>query len=191
MVETREIEHVKKASVNTEIKSPVVSHIQYLLYLKEVLNFFGIPSVYYSINGYSEDAVCIEYKENNWIVYSGERGKKYNTRYFKDIIQACNEVICRLSESEKDRCEMQQMFEQKIKNILKIKSVEDSTELQIVFLTSRINQLLRHLKENKNDHRSRRELLKTISQRKILLNYLKTNDVERYRTIIERLQIKN
>ena len=65
-----------------------------------------------------------------------------------------------------------------------------SPEVQIAILTKRINDLTEHLKANKNDHHSRRGLLKMVGQRKGLLNYLIKTDIERYRAIIARLGIR-
>ena len=65
-----------------------------------------------------------------------------------------------------------------------------SPEVQIAILTKRINNLTEHLKTNKNDHHSRRGLLKMVGQRKGLLNYLTKTDIERYRSIIARLGIR-
>ena len=65
-----------------------------------------------------------------------------------------------------------------------------SPEVQIAILTRRINDLTEHLKTNKNDHHSRRGLLKMVGRRKNLLNYLMKNDIERYRAIIAKLGIR-
>lgn len=65
-----------------------------------------------------------------------------------------------------------------------------SPEVQIAILTKRINDLTEHLKVNKNDHHSRRGLLKMVGKRKGLLNYLIKTDIERYRSIIARLGIR-
>ena len=65
-----------------------------------------------------------------------------------------------------------------------------SPEVQIAILTRRINDLTEHLKANKNDHHSRRGLLKMVGCRKNLLNYLMKNDIERYRAIIAKLGIR-
>lgn len=65
-----------------------------------------------------------------------------------------------------------------------------SPEVQIALLTARIGELTDHLKEHKNDHHSRRGLLKMVGRRKKLLNYLKNNDIERYRDLIDRLNIR-
>lgn len=65
-----------------------------------------------------------------------------------------------------------------------------SPEVQIALLTDRINHLNDHLKIHKKDHHSRRGLLKMVGQRRGLLNYLKNKDIERYRTIISKLDIR-
>ncbi|HKK95915.1 MAG TPA: 30S ribosomal protein S15 [Anaerovoracaceae bacterium] len=65
-----------------------------------------------------------------------------------------------------------------------------SSEVQVAILTYRINDLNEHLKIHKKDHHSRRGLLKMVGQRKNLLNYLKENDVERYRSLIARLGLR-
>lgn len=65
-----------------------------------------------------------------------------------------------------------------------------SPEVQIALLTERINYLTEHFKAHKKDHHSRRGLLKLVSLRRSLLDYLKRNDMERYRTLIERLGIR-
>lgn len=65
-----------------------------------------------------------------------------------------------------------------------------SPEVQIAILTRRINDLTEHLKANKNDHHSRRGLLKMVGKRKNLLGYLMKTDIERYRAIIAKLGIR-
>jgi len=65
-----------------------------------------------------------------------------------------------------------------------------SPEVQVAILTQRINELTEHLREHKKDHHSRRGLLKMVGQRRRLLNYLRDNDIERYRTVIERLGLR-
>ena len=62
-----------------------------------------------------------------------------------------------------------------------------SPEVQIAILSERISYLTEHLKNNKKDHHSRRGLLKMVGQRRGLLNYLMKKDIERYRSIVERL----
>ncbi|MBN1254486.1 MAG: 30S ribosomal protein S15 [Deltaproteobacteria bacterium] len=65
-----------------------------------------------------------------------------------------------------------------------------SPEVQIALLTERINYLTEHFKTHKKDHHSRQGLLKLVSLRRSLLDYLKRNDTERYRTLIEQLGIR-
>ena len=65
-----------------------------------------------------------------------------------------------------------------------------SPEVQVALLTSRINQLTEHLKVHKKDHHSRRGLLMLVGQRRRLLDYLRRNDVERYRALIAKLGLR-
>lgn len=65
-----------------------------------------------------------------------------------------------------------------------------SPEVQIALLTARITELTEHLKDNENDHHSRRGLLKMVGQRRGLLAYLKKVDIERYRVLIESLGLR-
>ena len=65
-----------------------------------------------------------------------------------------------------------------------------SPEVQIAVLSARIQELTTHLQANPNDKHSARGLYKMIGQRKALLAYLKKNDIERYRSIIERLGLR-
>ncbi len=65
-----------------------------------------------------------------------------------------------------------------------------SPEVQIGLLTHRIKYLTEHLKIHKKDHHSRRGLLMLVGRRRRLLNYVKKNDVKRYRAIIETLGLR-
>lgn len=65
-----------------------------------------------------------------------------------------------------------------------------SPEVQIALLSARIEHLTGHFKVHKQDHHSRRGLLKLVNQRRRLLAYLKSRDVERYKTLIERLGLR-
>ena len=65
-----------------------------------------------------------------------------------------------------------------------------SPEVQVAILTSRIQYLTEHLKEHKKDHHSRRGLLKLVGQRRNRLDYLRRKDIERYRSLIERLGLR-
>ena len=65
-----------------------------------------------------------------------------------------------------------------------------SPEVQIAILSYRIDTLTEHLKANKKDHHSRRGLNKMVGHRRNLLGYLKENDIERYRAIVEKLGLR-
>jgi small subunit ribosomal protein S15 len=65
-----------------------------------------------------------------------------------------------------------------------------SPEVQVALLSARIEQLTGHFKTHKQDHHSRRGLLKLVNQRRSLLAYLKQKDNERYKTLIERLGLR-
>lgn len=87
------------------------------------------------------------------------------------------------------------MLETNIKQIIidEFKTHEGDTgspEVQIAILTRRINDLNEHLRVHKKDHHSRRGLLKMVGKRRNLLRYLKNTDIERYRTLIKKLQIR-
>ena len=65
-----------------------------------------------------------------------------------------------------------------------------SPEVQVALLTERIAHLTQHFQYHKKDHHSRRGLLKLVSKRRKLLDYLKNNKVERYQTLIKRLGLR-
>lgn len=65
-----------------------------------------------------------------------------------------------------------------------------SPEVQIALLSSRINHLTEHLKVHKKDHHTRRGLMMLVGQRRRLLNYLEKTDIERYRSLIQRLGLR-
>lgn len=65
-----------------------------------------------------------------------------------------------------------------------------SPEVQVAILTERIKELNEHLRVNPKDHHSRRGLLKMVGQRRSMLAYLKKIDIERYRSLIERLGLR-
>lgn len=65
-----------------------------------------------------------------------------------------------------------------------------SPEVQVAILSRRIKDLTEHLKEHKHDHHSRRGLLLLVGQRRRLLGYLQDVDIERYRSLIERLGLR-
>ena len=65
-----------------------------------------------------------------------------------------------------------------------------SPEVQVAILTHRISYLTKHLKEHKKDHHSRRGLLILVGRRRSLLDYLKKRDINRYRSLIEKLGLR-
>jgi len=65
-----------------------------------------------------------------------------------------------------------------------------STEVQVAVLSARISDLTEHLKTHKRDHASRRGLLQMVGRRRRLLDYLKKEDIERYRALIARLGLR-
>jgi len=65
-----------------------------------------------------------------------------------------------------------------------------STEVQVALLTGRINQLTRHMVDNRHDYHTQRGLLKLVGQRRRLLAYLSREDVDRYRKLIARLGLR-
>ena len=77
-----------------------------------------------------------------------------------------------------------------IKSYATTKSDTGSPEVQVAILSERINTLTEHFKTHVKDNHSRRGLLKMVSQRRQLLDYLKRTDEGRYKTLIERLGIR-
>ncbi len=71
------------------------------------------------------------------------------------------------------------------------KSDTGSPEVQVALLTARINELKSHFDAHSKDHHSRRGLLKMVSRRRKLLDYLKSNNVDSYKQLIERLGLRN
>jgi small subunit ribosomal protein S15 len=80
--------------------------------------------------------------------------------------------------------------EQILQNYRTHESDTGSPQVQIALLTQRINELTDHFKTHKKDNHSRRGLLKMVSQRRSLLDYLKRKDIEQYHTMVERLGLR-
>lgn len=80
--------------------------------------------------------------------------------------------------------------EELIKEYRKSDNDTGSTEVQVALLTKRIDDLTGHLKEHKKDHHTRRGLLMLVGKRKRLLQYLENQDVERYRSLIDKLGLR-
>ena len=86
------------------------------------------------------------------------------------------------------------MFQERKKEIVEKFAVHvgdtGSPEVQVALQSERINELTEHFKIHKHDHHGRRGLLKLVSQRRGLLNYLKGKDLERYKKLIELLGLR-
>ncbi|MCH5138905.1 30S ribosomal protein S15 [Clostridiaceae bacterium UIB06] len=82
------------------------------------------------------------------------------------------------------------MKEELMKKYARHEGDTGSPEVQIALLTERINHLNEHLKIHKKDHHSRRGLLMMVGKRRGLLNYLMAQDIERYRTVIQQLNLR-
>ena len=80
--------------------------------------------------------------------------------------------------------------EELIKEYGKSDNDTGSTEVQVALLTKRIDDLTGHLKEHKKDHHTRRGLLMLVGKRKRLLQYIENQDVERYRSLIDKLGLR-
>ncbi|RYY94442.1 MAG: 30S ribosomal protein S15 [Alphaproteobacteria bacterium] len=77
-----------------------------------------------------------------------------------------------------------------IKKFARTEGDTGSPEVQVAILTTRINDLTGHFKEHKKDNHSRRGLLKMVSQRRRLLDYLKSRDEDRYQALIKELELR-
>ena len=77
-----------------------------------------------------------------------------------------------------------------VKDYQRKQSDTGSPEVQVALLSARISELTEHFKTHVKDHHSRRGLLRMVSQRRKLLDYLKRSNVEKYRTLIDRLGLR-
>lgn len=77
-----------------------------------------------------------------------------------------------------------------IKNFQAHEGDSGSSDVQIAILTFRINELNEHLKQHKKDHHSRRGLLKMVGKRRNLLNYVRKQDINKYRELLEKLNLR-
>ena len=75
-----------------------------LLQLEEFMTDINIPYSYFSIGTYSDEAVCIEKIGNKWVIYEGERGKKYNLKGYLFFSHACDDFFSRISETVQHIC---------------------------------------------------------------------------------------
>ena len=84
--------------------------------LKQILARHEIEDIYYSLKGYGENAVCLEHRNDKWLVYMGERGNRYNLHEYDNIGEACKNVIDRLAESDDEALAMQKELDRDIKH---------------------------------------------------------------------------
>lgn len=77
-----------------------------------------------------------------------------------------------------------------VKEFGKSESDSGNTDVQVALLTERITELTNHVKVNQKDHHTRYGLLKLVGQRRSLLDYLAKTDIERYRALIKKLNIR-
>ena len=146
----------------------------------------------------------LKFHSRNWLNY-----KKFYLQTQKDCVILCKHEFSPYSVNGHSDLSLSIMFYWVIKNkkedhnmIAKEKKQEiiakygrtandtGSPEVQVALLTARITELTDHLKENPNDHHSRRGLLKMVGQRRGLLAYLKKIDIERYRALIDSLGLR-
>lgn len=83
-----------------------------------------------------------------------------------------------------------QTKEEVVKEYQRFAGDTGSPEVQVALLSARIDQLSNHFKEHKHDHHSRQGLLKMVSNRRKLLDYLRNNDISRYQELISRLGLR-
>ena len=105
---------------------------------------------------------------------------------FSDLLLAASDR----SKQEEIKMIAKEKKQEIIKEYARCEGDTGSPEVQIAILTARIQELTEHLKVNHKDHHSRRGLLKMVGKRRGLLDYLKQIDIERYRSLIERLGIR-
>lgn len=75
-----------------------------------ILDNHGISKTDYSVNGFSDDKVCLEKKRSSWLVYNGDRGRKFALNEYPSIYRACSRMICKLADSEEAEIAMQEEF---------------------------------------------------------------------------------
>jgi small subunit ribosomal protein S15 len=123
---------------------------------------------------------------------------QHSNIYSKKLVKwPSGKVKCRPSEEDSDQVlEIRQMS---VSTAQKAQIVKDyqakpgdtgTPEVQVALMTARINDLTGHFKVNTKDHHSRRGLLRLVSKRRKLLDYLKGKDVSRYQSLIERLGLR-
>lgn len=113
------MERIKNVTIHNNDKM-IMDRLEYTLKRHKV------PEEYYSIGEYSEESICIEQQGKKWIVYSGERGNKYNLKSYPGIGKACQDVIQRVAISN---LQMNKMYKDFQRFIRKTPSVAQGTPL--------------------------------------------------------------
>jgi small subunit ribosomal protein S15 len=105
----------------------------------------------------------------------------YQTGALQDFNQCLSEIKMAIQTADKAKI---------VADFQRAQGDTGSSEVQIALLTARINDLTGHFKEHSKDHHSRRGLLRMVSTRRKLLDYLKRKNVESYREVIQRLGLR-
>lgn len=91
--------------------TPKENNDLYIEILKAALKKFDIPDEFCSFDEYAEEAVCLEKNASSWIVYEGERGKKYNIKTHLECRDACYDMISRISDSDETEKDFKDFFQ--------------------------------------------------------------------------------
>jgi small subunit ribosomal protein S15 len=111
-------------------------------------------------------------------------------RFLSLAVAAFSGVYCGLGGPFKHVALGKQLKEQIVTDFRTHESDTGSPQVQVALLSKRINDLTEHFKTHKKDNHSRRGLLKMVSQRRSLLDYLKRTDIERYHEVVNRLGLR-
>jgi small subunit ribosomal protein S15 len=106
------------------------------------------------------------------------------------VIRGARRVKSRLNQGDESMVLQVAQKAQVVKQYQRSGNDTGSPEVQIALLTERINSLTEHFKSHVKDFHSRRGLLKLVSQRRKLLDYLRRTDADKYRSVIERLSLR-
>lgn len=162
----------KEESIKTTKNNDILEDEKYVDILKKAFNYAHIPDNYYCLDGYSEEAICLEFCSEKclWIVYDGERGNRYNILSYNQVLLACDDLIFRISKDENQRQRITNFFNSMHSQYSYIRG-------EIKELTKRIIELEKEQnKENVYNNILQEELMMMISERKRLLGKLKVLD---------------
>lgn len=101
--------------INEELDEIVIDDF-FLKCLQMALDKNNIPSSYYNFMQYADEAICIDKCMNEWSVYDGERGNKYNLKKYDNVFEACMEFIMRISEDSNEEKDIVECFLYNISN---------------------------------------------------------------------------